>query len=237
MKTIQKELIEDHFVTSIKDAEMGKSKLGDNQKEVYGTSGDGVRSFVNNICNLSILNTYAEFGVYRGASFLCALYNNKNITNAYGFDNYKYDAISPDRWKEDGHPNVKSALEQNIWLYKERWHGESNVMLFEEDFIEETKASDISKKIDVAFYDAGGKFEDTISKFMEKYKTVFDKFFIIAFTGFSGVGIKSQVEKAFTSNNYEIHSYNLFPDTGPSITGRTAIGVYYLENKVIVKGQ
>ena len=93
MKTIQKELIEDHFVTSIKDAEMGKSKLGDNQKEVYGTSGDGVRSFVNNICNLSILNTYAEFGVYRGASFLCALYNNKNITNAYGFDNYKYDAI------------------------------------------------------------------------------------------------------------------------------------------------
>jgi len=234
MKTIQKELIENHFIKSVKDAEMGKSKLGDNQKEVYGTSGDGVRNFINNICSLSILNTYAEFGVYRGASFLCAMYNNKNITNAYGFDNYKYDAISPDRWKEDGHPNVKSALEQNIWLYKERWHGEGKIILFEDDFIKETKVSDISKKIDVVFYDAG-KVSKNVDELLQKYKPVLDKHFIIAFTDFSDVGIKNTVENSIKNNNYVVHLYKLYPDTGPSITGRTAIGMYYLENKITVK--
>ena len=59
---------------------------------------------------------YLELGAYRGATLIAALW--QNDVNAYAVEHFKYDATSPNRFMEDGHPNVRTALENTIDTYK-----------------------------------------------------------------------------------------------------------------------
>ena len=71
----QLSLIE-HVKQSIQNAELGISQLNSKILNLEGMSSDKVRHFLNNICSLEHGN-YLEIGVWKGSTFISALYKNK----------------------------------------------------------------------------------------------------------------------------------------------------------------
>ena len=91
---------------------------------------------------------------------------------------------------------------------------------------------EIDKKIDVVFHDADKKDKD-IENFIVKYKEVLDKYCVLAFTKLQDVGIQGKIENALKSNGFTIIAEQLIPDTDMGLDGRSAVGLYYVENKIV----
>ena len=91
---------------------------------------------------------------------------------------------------------------------------------------------EIDKKIDVVFHDADKKDKD-IESFITKYKEVLDKYCILAFTKIQDVGIQGKIENSLKANNFNIIAEHVIPDTDVGLDGRSAVGLYYVENKII----
>tara|TARA_B100000524_G_scaffold337321_1_gene227902 strand:- start:599 stop:1018 length:420 start_codon:yes stop_codon:yes gene_type:complete len=132
---------------------------------------------------------------------------------------------------EDGHPNVKTALENTIDTYKRAWNGENPIKVIESD-LHDVDLKEIDKKIDVVFHDADKKDKD-IESFITKYKEVLDKYCILAFTKLQDVGIQGKIENALKANNFNIIAEHVIPDTDMGLDGRSAVGLYYVENKIV----
>ena len=230
MKTLQKEKIEDHFENVFKSVNRGRSKLGERQEEIYSLSGIGMKHLLNILCDLSYKINYLELGPYRGGTLISALW--ENDVNAYVVDHFKWDATSPNRYQEDGHPNVRTALNNTIDTYKRAWKGKNTIKIIDSD-LHEVDLSEIDTKIDVVFHDADKKGED-IEIFLKKYKSVLDKYCILAFTKMQDIGIKGKIENNLKDNNYNIIESRMIPDTGVGLDGRSGVGLYYIENKKII---
>lgn len=230
MKTLQKDKIKNHFEHIAEMVIKGKSKLGERQEELYSLAGIGMKRLVNILCDLGYKINYLELGPYRGATLISALW--KNDVNAYAIDHFRWDATAPTRYLEDGHPNVKTALDNTIDTYKRAWNGENPIKIIDSD-LHDVNLSEIDKKIDVIFHDADKK-ENNINDFLKKYKTVIDKYFIIAFTKVQDIGIKNKIENDLKELNYTILVEKLIPDTDVGLDGRSTVGLYYVENKTPV---
>ena len=66
-----------------------------------------------------------------------------------------------------------------------------------------------------------------------KYKEVLDKYCILAFTKLQDVGIQGKIENALKANNFTIIAEQVIPDTDMGLDGRSAVGLYYVENKIV----
>ena len=229
MKTLQKNKIVEHFQNVFDVVTRGKSKLGERQEEMYSLAGLPMKHLINSLCDLGYKVNYLEIGPYRGATLVAALW--ENDVNAYAIENFKYDATSSNRFAEDGHPNVRTALENTIDTYKRAWDGKNPVKVIESD-VDNVDLSEIDKKIDIVFHD-GDKKDKDIENFIEKYKSVLDKYCIIAFTKMQDIGIKGKIEDSLKSNNFTIITSKVIPDTGVGLDGRSTVGLYYVENKII----
>lgn len=78
----------DHVQKSIQNAYQGCSKLSNNILKIEGMSSSKVRHFLNNLCSLPE-TSYLEVGVWKGSTFVSALYQNEGtIKNAIAIDNW-----------------------------------------------------------------------------------------------------------------------------------------------------
>jgi len=229
MKTLQKNKIVEHFQNIFDQVARGRSQLGERQEELYSLAGIPMKHLVNTLCDLGYKINYLEVGPYRGATLIAALW--KNDVNAYAVEHFKYDATSPNRFAEDGHPNVRTALENTIDTYKRAWNGENPIKIIESD-VHGVDLKEIDKKIDVVFHDADKKDKD-IENFIVKYKEVLDKYSILAFTKIQDVGVQDKIRKALKDNNFITIADHVIPDTDVGLDGRSAVGLYYVENKPV----
>ena len=231
MKTLQKEKIKDHFERVSEMVIKGKgNKLGERQEELYSIAGLGMKRLLNTLCDLNHKVSYLELGAYRGGTLIAALWDND--VNAYAVDNFKYDATAPNRFLEEGHPNVKTALENTIDTYKRAWKGPNDIKVIEAN-VNDVDLSEIDSKLDIIFHDADKKGSD-VGDFLKKYKTVIDKYSIIAFTKVQDVGVKNSIEKELKDADYVVLEEKLIPDTAVGLDGKSAVMLYYLENKTAV---
>ena len=229
MRTLQKDKMVEHFQKVFDQVTRGRSQLGERQEEMYSLAGVPMKHLVNSLCDLGYKINYLELGAYRGATLIAALW--QNDVNAYAVEHFKYDATSPNRFMEDGHPNVRTALENTIDTYKRAWNGENSIKVIESD-LHDVDLKEIDKKIDVVFHDADKKDKD-IENFITKYKEVLDKYCILAFTKLQDVGIQGKIENALKANNFNIIAEHIIPDTDIGLDGRSAVGLYYVENKIV----
>jgi len=80
-----------HIEESLHWGEKEVSKLTQDVINIHGITSNKIRCFLNNIC--SIGGTYLEIGVFRGATFCSAIYQN-NI-HAIGLDNFASPNLMP----------------------------------------------------------------------------------------------------------------------------------------------
>lgn len=239
MKIVQQEKIREHFQKVFDSVQRSKSKLGERQEELYSLAGIPMKHLVNTLCEYGTVRlNYLELGPYRGATLVCAVWQNK--VNAYAVDNFKYDATAANRQLEDFidedgkthevyHPNIETHLHNSVKLYKESWKGDNEIKIIRDD-INTMSLEKLDKKFDIVFHDADKK-DNWAEKFLVKFKPVLDKYCILAFTKAQDVGAKGKIENALKNNGYFIIEKLLIPDTDIGLDGRSAVLLYYVENR------
>ena len=80
-----------HIEDSIHWGDKEVSKLSQDVMNIHGITSNKIRCFLNNIC--SIGGTYLEIGVFRGATFCSATY--QNDIHAIGIDNFASPNLMP----------------------------------------------------------------------------------------------------------------------------------------------
>ena len=93
-----------------------KSKLTDSERELHGQSSIKLKSFLNNICGKDGTR-YLELGVYKASTLIAALYGNPK-TEAVGIENFTFDFREPQKYMEEGWPNMKSHLYDVLQKYQ-----------------------------------------------------------------------------------------------------------------------
>lgn len=130
--------------------ERREAKVGEHDRvaKLYGLTGLRTKHFLNALLgSVTSKMTYLELGVYRGASLVCALYNNPHV-KAYAVDNWHYSEIDTPSIKYDEKnntvpwDNVRLAAIDNIEKYK------INVKLLEKNWVD-LKKSDIPEPVDI----------------------------------------------------------------------------------------
>lgn len=77
-----------HVKWALDQAQNGNSKLSNSVMAIPGMTSPKVKHFLNNICSLKGVN-YLEIGVWKGATFTAALYQNHNtLKKAVAIDNW-----------------------------------------------------------------------------------------------------------------------------------------------------
>ena len=83
--------MEQLFINQIEKAfnlvESGNTKLTTNILNIDGMSGKKTRMFYNNLLDFDTNINYLEIGVWKGSTFISAMFNNKNI-NGYALDSF-----------------------------------------------------------------------------------------------------------------------------------------------------
>lgn len=127
-----------HIDESIARALRGESHLDPEVLQINGFSTPTMRHLFNNLCRMDGI-VYCEVGVFKGASFVAAFYN--NVIYAIGIDDFSQDFSQGD---------IKTALLANI----ERWNNKTgDVKFIESDCFAWAEASSARGFIDVLTYD------------------------------------------------------------------------------------
>ena len=159
-----------HIDKSIHWGDKEVSKLTQDVMDIHGITSNKVRCFLNNIC--SIGGTYLEVGVFRGATFCSAIY--QNDIHAIGLDNF----ASPNLMPMGVSQKLATYLKQRITISPQ------------EDFLNNVKQFgnpeqlDVYKtdyttfdytqlpKLDIVFYDGDTRFHDqyvTLKKIVPQF--------------------------------------------------------------------
>jgi hypothetical protein len=148
------------------EADGERSKLMEQERlNNYGFSSIKLRAFLNNLCSKD-KTTYLEIGLYRGSTFISALYQNKGISAAVGVENFKYDDREPTKFRPQGWSNVKSHLYDILDKYKFNDAITDKLTILDMDF--QAVEWEAQPKFNVVFFDVS-----PISPAI--YKTFFDE--------------------------------------------------------------
>lgn len=174
----------EHVKQSIHNAELGISKLTEEILNLEGMSSDKVRHFLNNICSLNG-GKYLEIGVWKGSTFISALYNN-NLSDAIAIDNWSLFA-GP---KETFINNVTNFLPTIASTFYE-----SDCFKFNLDYIK--------NKINIYFYDGGHTQKEQELAFTY-YNDIFENTFIAIVDDYNWKEVQDGTQEAFRKLNYKI---------------------------------
>lgn len=169
---------------SIRLALKGKSKLSNDVLAIDGMSSAKVRHFLNNLIAKSEDVRYLEVGVWKGSTFVSALFEN----------NYKY-AVAIDNFSEFGGPKqicISNLKKFNITANK-------NATLICEKF-EDVK---LDKKFNIYFYD-GNHTEESQIKAFEVVNDNLDDVFITIVDDWNHQRVKDGTRKAFEKLKYNV---------------------------------
>ena len=159
-----------HIDESIHWGEKEVSKLTQDVMNIHGITSNKIRCFLNNIC--SIGGTYLEIGVFRGATFCSAIY--QNDIYAIGLDNF----ASPNLMPMGVSQKLASYLKQRITISPQE-DFLSNVKQFGNPEQIDVYKTDYTTfdytqlpKLDIVFYDGDTRFHDqyiTLKKIIPQF--------------------------------------------------------------------
>jgi hypothetical protein len=156
-----------------------------------GWSSDVIRHFLNNVVRSSKANNYLETGVWKGSTFISAMYRNVKV-NGIAIENF----CTAER----------SAFIENTTMYL----SDINWQLLEIDCTKEIP--DIAK-IDVYFYDGPHESKDQYYAFTAMDKN-FNDIFIAIIDDWNWPEVREGTRQAFTGLNYTIVKEWEFYSTG-----------------------
>jgi hypothetical protein len=185
----------DHICRAINNAREGISKIDPNTKEgkeileYKGMTGTNTRHLYNNIIsNFGETCTdvrYLEIGTWYGSSSISAIYKNK------------VDALFIDNWSQfGGDPNIFMEI-------LEKYEGESNLYLIENDCWKVDLNDLNDKKFNVYLYD-GGHSESDHYKSLEYYYPVLEDQFIFMVDDWCWSDVRDGTMRAIRDLNLKI---------------------------------
>lgn len=173
-----------HVVESIKNAQLGISRLNSEILSLEGMSSNKVRHFLNNICSMED-GRYLEIGVWKGSTFISALYQN-NLLDATAIDNWALFSGPKDVFQR----NLSSFLPLNSYTFYE-----NDCFNFD--------LKNIKNKVNIYFYDGGHTQEDQRLAFTY-YNDIFEESFIAIVDDYNWQDVQDGTQKAFKELGYKI---------------------------------
>lgn len=176
-----------HVQWSIEQANFCNSKLSGQVLTIPGYTGIKIRHLLNNICALEG-NNNLQVGVWKGATFIAALYANQgNINQAVAFDN----------WSELGGP--RQEFKSNCT----RFLPYTSYQFYEQDFFATAIKDLVSVPIDIYFYD-GEHTEEAHEKAFTHVHECFAPTFIALLDNWNWQVVKKGTRAAFEKLGYAI---------------------------------
>lgn len=182
-----------HVEKCIERATLKRSKLPSSVLKLEGYSSVKVRHFLNNLCSLP--NTsYLEIGVWKGSTFISALYGNQStVIQAIGIDN----------WSKFGGPYTE--FKANV----EKYISNINYEFYSEDSFK-FDIQKISQPVNVYFYDGD---HSALSQEMAftYFNDVLDDVFIAVVDDWNFPAVPEGTHSAFEKLNYEVLFEKVLP--------------------------
>jgi len=185
-------LLLDHLAESIEKAKAGISKINEDEfiLQLPGMSSPRVRHLLNQLCSLPATN-YLEIGLWRGATFVSALFENeKSVHSAIGIDNWC-------RWagalgsEQHCRYNCSLFIPQKIY------------QIHTEDSFSIQKETLFKKPINVYFYD-GTHTEEAQEMAFTFYNEILDDLFIAVIDDWEWERVQKGTFSAFKKLGYKI---------------------------------
>ena len=185
-------LSEEFVAACLKLADSEKSKLTDSERELHGQSSIKLKSLLNNLCAKDGTR-YLELGVYKASTLIAALYGNTK-TEAVGVENFKFDFREPQKYMEEGWPNMKSHMYDVIQKYQfVEDINSKNIKIIESNFEDVSWSS--QAKFDVVFVDLEPVNADTYDDFFKKVFNAFSRQCVVIFSNYSSEEIAPVIEQ------------------------------------------
>lgn len=195
-----------HVTESINKAELGISKLNSEILQLEGMSSSKVRHFLNNICSLQN-GRYLEIGVWKGSTFVSALYGNNLL-----------DAVAIDNWSEFSGP--RQAFQNNLFKFLAATpHRFYEVDCFAFDL------KTLKNKYNIYFYDGGNSQEDQRLAFTY-FNEVLDDTFIAIVDDYNWKQVQDGTQIAFQQLGYKVLFEQFLPSNGNGDTVNWWNGIY-----------
>lgn len=183
-----------HVKDSINKAQNNISQLDNSILSIQGMSSRKVRHLLNNICTLNN-SRYLEIGVWKGSTFISALYKNlKTISYAIAIDN----------WSEFSGP--KKEFIKNV----ERLIPYENYKFIEADCFKINLSQTFRDKINIYFYDGNHSVESQKKAFTYFNSILADEFIAIV-DDYNDSSVIKGTQLAFRELNYKIRFESILP--------------------------
>lgn len=196
----------EHVIKSIENAELGTSNLTPEILNLEGMSSNKVRHFLNNICSLENGN-YLEIGVWKGSTFISALYQN----------NLKY-AVAIDNWSLFTGP--KQIFKNNV----ARFLQDGAYTFYEADSFK-FDLKNIANKINIYFYDGGHTTSEQKLAFTY-YNDIFADTFIAIVDDYNWSEVQDGTQQAFQELGYNVLFEQYLPSSHNGDTTSWWNGIY-----------
>lgn len=184
-------------------ADVGQSKVGERERELFGMSSPRLKALLNNLCSKENTN-YLELGVYKGSTLISAAFG--NVTNKIvGVDNYSYDEREPLRKAPEGiiWENMKSQLKANISRYEDP-RGQvntANITIVENSFQDVDWKS--YPKFDLCFFDIVPTNREVYSAFFDKTIQALNSESVIVFSNYSNSNNARLLDDLIADNSHK----------------------------------
>lgn len=162
--------LEKRVVEAIEKAEQFESKLTDEILEIRGWSSPKVRHFLNNLCSHPGTK-YFEVGVWLGATFVAALYENEP-SKVTAIDNFS------EHWNETGYPiQIDESPELEEFLSNCQTYLGSQPNLLNQDF--DSAITKVKGVHNVYFYDGGHQAHEQYNALIQAWPKLAQEFIFI----------------------------------------------------------
>jgi len=191
--TVREQQLIEHVKKSIVLAEQGTSQLSAPVLAVPGFTSSKVKHLLNNLCTLTNA-LYFEIGVWKGATFTAALYNNQySIKQAVAIDNWS-GYINQTEFENNCHTHLSNIPYQ--------WHYHDSFTI--------DKTNLFNAPIDIYFYD-GDHTADAQEKAFTYYDSCFASTFIAIVDDWNHEPARIGTRIAFEKLGYTILFEREFP--------------------------
>lgn len=221
----------------LKLADSEKGKLSDAERQLFGPSSIKMKCLLNNLCSKD--NTrYLELGIYRGSTYICALYGNPTL-EAVGVDDFSFDYREPKGFADkDGWPNVKSGLYDMLQKYEIIDDVNSkNSKIIESPFEDISWSS--QAKFDVIFVDLEPITEEMYDNFFKKVFNAFSRQCVVIFSGYSSeeysILLERKVEEYSDRLVTEFKKQRISSGNADSFAYYSGIAIYGFRKKAFAK--
>lgn len=176
-----------HVKASIINAANNQSKLSSEILQLHGMSGKKVRHLLNNICAYPN-TTYLEIGVWKGSTFISALYQNQDYIN---------EAVGIDNWSEFGGPFNDFVINCHRFLNNINYR-----CVYDDAFKIDVKNL-FHNRVTVYFYDGNHEIRSHLLA-LQHYKEILEDVFVLIVDDWNWIDIRNTTFLAIKALKFEV---------------------------------